>query len=106
MLVIGSIAAIRAGVKAARTRLPMTIHKLAARRFCMPFKNASLVRGLICTFGASRTTVSNWIKKVAQLSLFSTTLVAPDPEGATSIPLELDERWSFVLKKANQVWVW
>jgi insertion element IS1 protein InsB len=36
----------------------------------------------------------------------STTLVAPGPEDATSTTLELDELWSFVLKKANQAWVW
>jgi insertion element IS1 protein InsB len=32
--------------------------------------------------------------------------MAPDPEDATSTMLELDELWSFVLKKGNQVWVW
>ncbi len=45
-------------------------------------------------------------KKVAQLPPLSTTLVAPDPEDAASTTLELDELWSFVLKKANQIWVW
>ena len=33
-------------------------------------------------------------------------MVAPDPEDAASTTLELDELWSFVLKKVNQVWVW
>jgi len=33
-------------------------------------------------------------------------LVAPDPEDATSTTLELDELWSFVLKKAHDSWVW
>ena len=45
-------------------------------------------------------------KKVAQLPPFSTTLRAPDPDDATSTTLELDELWSFVLKKAKEVWVW
>ncbi len=36
----------------------------------------------------------------------STTLVAPDPEDATSTILELDELWSFVFKKANDSWTW
>ncbi len=71
------------------------------------YQERSSLRGLTRTFGVSRTTVSNWIKKkVAQLPPFSTTLVAPDPEDATSTTLELDELWSFVLKKAKQVWVW
>ena len=45
-------------------------------------------------------------QKVAQLPLFSTTLVAPDPEDGASTTRELDERWSFVLNKVHQVWVW
>ena len=32
--------------------------------------------------------------------------MAPDPEDAASTTLELDELWSFVLKKAHEVWVW
>ena len=32
--------------------------------------------------------------------------MAPDPEDTTSTTLELDELWSFVLKKANEVWIW
>ncbi len=45
-------------------------------------------------------------KKVAQLPPLHTTLVAPDPEDAASSILELDELWSFVLKKANDSWIW
>jgi insertion element IS1 protein InsB len=45
-------------------------------------------------------------KKVAQLPPLRTTLVAPDPEDPTSTTLELDELWSFVLKKAHESWIW
>jgi insertion element IS1 protein InsB len=45
-------------------------------------------------------------KKVAQLAPLCTTLVAPDPEDPTSTTLELDELWSFVLKKAHESWIW
>lgn len=45
-------------------------------------------------------------KKVAQLPPLWTTLLAPDPEDAASTTLELDELWSFVLKKANDSWIW
>src|SRR5438132_11256154 len=45
-------------------------------------------------------------KKVAQLPPLRTTLVAPDPEDPTSTILELDELWSFVLKKAHDSWIW
>ncbi len=35
-----------------------------------------------------------------------TTLLTPDPEDPTSTILELDELWSFVLKKAHNSWIW
>ena len=57
------IAAVPADGQAGRIRLPTPLHQRAARRSCMPLKNASLLRGLRSTFGVSRTTVSIWIKK-------------------------------------------
>jgi len=45
-------------------------------------------------------------KKVTQLPPLRTTLVISDPEDVASTILELDELWSFVLKKANDSWIW
>jgi hypothetical protein len=45
-------------------------------------------------------------KKGAQLPPLLTTLLAPDLEDPTSTTLELDELWSFVLKKAHHFWIW
>jgi insertion element IS1 protein InsB len=36
----------------------------------------------------------------------SETLTDPDPSEAASVALELDELWSFVLKRANKRWIW
>ena len=36
----------------------------------------------------------------------SDTLCAPDQEDSTRLTLELDEVWSFVLKKTKQRWIW
>jgi DNA-directed RNA polymerase subunit RPC12/RpoP len=44
-------------------------------------------------------------KKGAQLPPLGTTLLASDPDDPTSTTLELDELWSFVLKKANDSWM-
>ena len=44
-------------------------------------------------------------KKVAQLPPLQITLLAPDPEDPASTTLELDELWSFVLKKAYYAWI-
>jgi insertion element IS1 protein InsB len=35
-----------------------------------------------------------------------TTLCEPDPTDAASTALELDELWSFVLKRTNKRWIW
>ena len=45
-------------------------------------------------------------KKGAQLPPLRTPLLAPDPQESTSTALELDELWSFVLKKANDSLIW
>jgi insertion element IS1 protein InsB len=45
-------------------------------------------------------------KKAAQLPPLSETLIAPDPYDELATVLELDELWSFVLKRVNQVWIW
>jgi len=34
------------------------------------------------------------------------TLAAPDPSEEAAVVLELDELWSFVLKRANKRWIW
>ena len=36
----------------------------------------------------------------------STTLVEPDPSEPRATELELDELWSFVLKKSRKRWIW
>jgi insertion element IS1 protein InsB len=67
----------------------------------------SSLRGLTRTDCASLGQLSPvGSKKGAQLPPLRTTLLAPDPEDPTSTTLELDELWSFVLKKANHSWMW
>ena len=45
-------------------------------------------------------------KKDAALPALSATLLPPDPQNPAARVLELDELWSFVLKKVNKRWVW
>ena len=45
-------------------------------------------------------------KKESELPPLSETLVEPDPEDREATILELDELWSFVLKKAHKKWIW
>jgi insertion element IS1 protein InsB len=61
------------------------------------------LRGIERLFGLSRRTVADWIEYWAEhLPPLETTVAATQADDV----LELDELWSFVLKKANQRWVW
>jgi IS1 family transposase len=61
------------------------------------------LRGIARIFGLSRRTVARWIEQwVARLPPLETTLVTAQVDDV----LELDEVWSFVLKKAHKRWVW
>jgi insertion element IS1 protein InsB len=61
------------------------------------------LRGIERVFGIARRTVLAWIEQWADhLPPLDTTLA----EAQVDDVLELDELWSFVLKKANKRWVW
>jgi transposase-like protein len=65
-------------------------------------ERASL-RGIARILGLSRRTLARWIESwAACLPPLEETLAEAQVEDV----LELDELWSFVLKKANQRWVW
>jgi insertion element IS1 protein InsB len=67
------------------------------------YQERASMRGVERIFGTARQTLARWIvEKVASLPELSETLVAARPDDV----LELDELWSFVLKKSNKRWVW
>ena len=100
LMVNKRIAVTLVGVAAVRILPPMPIHKLAARRVCMPLKNASLLRGLTRIDRRSLEQPSPvGSKKGAQLPPLHATLLAPDPEDRTSTTLELDERMARLCSK-------
>src|SRR6266702_2454648 len=84
----------------------MPIQKLAARRFCTPTKNAAVCVASLARLVSLAPPCPVGSKKVAQLPPLQATLLTPDPKDPTSTTLELDELWSFVLKKANDSWIW
>ncbi len=45
-------------------------------------------------------------KKAEKLPALSETVMTPDANNPEATILELDELWSFVLKKVNRVWIW
>jgi transposase-like protein len=70
------------------------------------YDERSSLRGLSRTFGVSRNTVTAWLKKAERLPPLTQTLLAPDEEKPETAALELDELWSFVLKRARKRWIW
>ena len=61
------------------------------------------MRGINRIFGVARQTLARWLKRVAEaLPDLAATLAPPRPDDV----LELDELWSFVLKKSHKRWVW
>jgi len=80
--------------------------KRAAKRSCMLLKHAAVCaasRARIAGLWHDRIQLDQ--KKGAQFAPLQITLLAPDPEDPASTTLELDELWSFVLKKAYYTWI-
>ena len=67
------------------------------------YKERSSMRGLERIFEVSRHTVAEWIRDmVPKLPDLKDTLLPAEPGDV----LELDEVWSFVLKKTQKRWLW
>jgi insertion element IS1 protein InsB len=62
----------------------------------------SSMRGVRRVFGVSRPTLSKWLKKDESNPPTEETFLPAQP----SDELELDEMWSFVLKKSKKCWLW
>ena len=62
----------------------------------------SSMRGVQHVFGVSRPTLSKWLKKDENNPAVKETLLPARPTDE----LELDEMWSFVLKKSEKRWLW
>jgi insertion element IS1 protein InsB len=93
-------------VKAVKTRLPMPIRELAARRFCIPITNGVVGATWPARLGSLAQPCPIGSKKRSSASPSQHGFGGPRSRRYSFHPPELDELWSFVLKKANQVWVW
>ncbi len=67
------------------------------------YQERASMRGIERVFGIARQTLARWVmEKAATLPELVETLATAKPDDV----LELDELWSFVLKKTNKRWVW
>jgi transposase-like protein len=71
------------------------------------YQERSSLHGLTRTFGVSRTTVSSWIKKRSSASPFVCNAARPGARGSHFYDAGAGRTdGSFVLKKANDSWMW
>ena len=67
------------------------------------YRERASMRGVERIFGTARQTLARWIlEEAAKLPDLADTLEDARPDDV----LELDELWSFVLKKSNKQWIW
>lgn len=73
---------------------------------CAPTPSAAACADSLAHSASLETRSAVGSKKESTLPELSTTLIAPDPSDHEATTLELDELWSFVLKRANKRWIW
>lgn len=67
------------------------------------YRERASMRGIERIFGTARQTLARWIlEEATKLPDLADTLEDARPDDV----LELDELWSFVLKKSNKQWIW
>src|SRR5215212_4078051 len=103
-MVSNAISAPTAAGAAARTRSPTATPTRSASAYCAPIMSAAVCAGFPAPSASPGRPSPRGSKKEMTLPELSETLAEPDPEEA--VALELDELWSFVLKRANKRWIW
>lgn len=91
---------------AVTTRNPTAIPQKNASASCAPIMNAVLCAGCRAPSVSPDKLSPRGSKKEATLPELQETLIEPDPAEPEATTLELDELWSFVLKRSNKRWIW
>lgn len=82
---------------------PKRIHEEEKEMIMRAYKERASMRGLERIFYVARQTVARWVREIVQaLPALKNTLLPAEPDDV----LELDELWSFVLKKSRKRWLW
>lgn len=86
-------------LKPQRRNYPQFFRNLVLRAY----RERASMRGIERIFGIARQTLARWLKEeAARLPDLAETLAPPQENDV----LELDELWSFVLKKSEKRWIW
>ncbi len=101
-----AICALRADAPAVTIRNQMATPTKSGSESCAPIMSAVLCAGFLAPSASPGRPSPVGSKKETALPELSETLVEPDPAKPSATVLELDELWSFVLKRANKRWIW
>lgn len=91
---------------AVKAHSPMATRLNNESRFCAPTMSAAVCADSLAHSAFLETLSAVGSKKEGTLPELSTTLIAPDFSDPEATTLELNELWSFVLKRTNKRWIW
>src|SRR5215217_8355290 len=101
-----AISALSVGAPAVTAHNPMATRLKSVSESYVPITSAAVYAACRAPLASRATRSPVGSKKEMTLPELQETLIAPDPAGPSQSILELDELWSFVLKRANKRWIW
>lgn len=101
-----AISALSVDVPAVMIHNPMAIRPQSGSVSFAPITSAAVCVGCRALLASPDKLSPVGSKKETTLPELQETLIAPDPAEPATMVLELDELWSFVLKRANKRWIW
>jgi IS1 family transposase len=101
-----AISALTVGAEVVTLRNPMATRLKSVNASGVPIRSAAVCA--VCPAPSALRAILSVVgsKKEATLPEVHETLVEPDPAEPATSTLEVDELWSFILKKTNNRWVW
>ncbi len=101
-----AISVLTADAAAVTTRNQMATPRKSVSAFFALTTNAAACADCLAPSASPEIPSPHGSKKEMTLPELAQTLIAPDPQEPATTILELDEPWSFVLKRANKRWIW
>src|SRR2546423_15718099 len=91
---------------AATTHSPTATRKVSVKESCVPMMSAAVCEASLAPLASPETRSPVGSKKERGLPPLAQALIVPNAEDTEATTPELDELWSFVLKKARKRWIW
>src|SRR2546423_11133644 len=98
--------ALTADAEAVMTHNPMATPKRSVSASFALTMNAAACAACLAPSASPEIQSPHGSKKEMALPELAETLIDPDPREPEATALELDELWSFVLKRASKRWIW